>query len=373
MAPRDSLALSESPQFSTRNTFSKSSESVINASMSRLNMWNSWNFCLVVLFFLGVIIPKSTAEPSLRGAPNNELKFFEAPKGGQLLIPDNVENISHVYCFLEEQDSSFESKRKAIEDAAERMRDKPVAFFFVPSYHSNFFGFFLLKSAHLPMLAAVSWPHGVVHHPYDMFQMKLDDSVEMSADAVVQFATSFLAGELTPTRISEPILEESGKHDMRMGAMQIVGSQWQDLVISPDVDVVVAFLAPWCGFSKRAAPNFDKLAKHLRYVPTISMYKIDPERNDIHDKIMDQATGWPFFVLFPAGAKDKPQKLEWAKHFGAPTVVVNDEWLEARVAELRSLARHPIPDPVPTLANNSAVSSEEDSGLSQLDRDIEEI
>merc|ERR1712187_494961 len=94
--------------------------------------------------------------------------------------------------------------------------------------------------------------------------------------------------------------------------MEIVASQFQSLVIdgeAQDRDVFVMIFAPWCGFSKRLQPRIDELARDLRHVSSLDIFKIDGTENDLMHPILHELTGYPFVALFPAGRKDAAVKI----------------------------------------------------------------
>merc|ERR1712178_199478 len=97
--------------------------------------------------------------------------------------------------------------------------------------------------------------------------------------------------------------------------MEIVGSQFDSLVLSDrgqDKDVLVMIFAPWCGFSKRLQPRIDALARDLRHVTTLDIFKIDGTENDLMHPIVHQLSGYPFVALFPAGSKDSAVQIHVA-------------------------------------------------------------
>merc|ERR1712217_584893 len=92
----------------------------------------------------------------------------------------------------------------------------------------------------------------------------------------------------------EPSLEE--KRAEVVGVL--VGSTFADTTQDTSKDVLVDFYAPWCGHCRKFEPIYKELAKRLKHVKTLKIYKIDATRNEIEGM---QIAGFPTIMLFPAG------------------------------------------------------------------------
>merc|ERR1712008_8583 len=220
------------------------------------------------------------------------------------------------------------------------------------------------SSADLPVALIVDWTFGMGNKPYKKYSLTknaVPDAAALSNETHVEYLVrDFLAGTLQPWLRSEPVEQTLGDYNPSDGAMTIVGSQFEEVVVQGDFDVLVMFFAPWCGFSKRMQPLFDRLAKQLQHVKTLRIVKIDATMNDITHPIMQQMDGYPFLGFFPAADKDGAQE------FGVETGTDEaDEWPKAVTSRLKEVATHGILDGP---AQQSLPT--ESSGI---DRDVEEM
>jgi len=288
------------------------------------------------------------------------VKFFDFPDVG------SINEVPHLTYFVETDAPYYSEVRKTMQAAARQWSQKQLAFVEISSEHADVFKFFNFhaSSEALPVAVMVDWTFGMGNKPYKKYSLTKEgapDSAALSNGSRVEhFVRDFLAGTLTPWLRSEPVEQTLGDYDPSSGAMTIVGSQFEDIVLKGDFDVFVMFFAPWCGFSKRMQPLFDKLARQLQHVKTLRFVKIDATMNDITHALMQQMDGYPFLGFFPAADKDGAKEFE----VDAGTDEA-DEWSKAVTSKLKQVATHtivdaPVQETLPT----------EGSGI---DRDVEEM
>lgn len=294
------------------------------------------------------------------GAPLRGVKFYDFPDIG------SISEVPHLSYFVEIGAPYYSEVRKTMQAAARHWSQKRLAFVEISNQHSDVFKFFNFhsSSADLPVALLVDWTFGMGNKPYKKYSLTknaVPDAAALSNETHVEyFVRDFLAGTLQPWLRSEPVEQTLGDHNPSDGAMTIVGSQFEEVVVQGDFDVLVMFFAPWCGFSKRMQPLFDRLAKQLQHVKTLRIVKIDATMNDITHPIMQQMDGYPFLGFFPAADKDGAQE------FGVETGTDEaDEWPKAVTSRLKEVATHGILDGP---AQQSLPT--ESSGI---DRDVEEM
>lgn len=107
----------------------------------------------------------------------------------------------------------------------------------------------------------------------------------------------YYAGTLKPHLRSQP----KPKND-RGPVTTVVGSTFQDIVLSRDKHVLIEFYAPWCGHCKSLEPKYKKLAKKLQKRDDIIVAKFDATANDAMPGF--DFTGFPTLFFVSAGDND---------------------------------------------------------------------
>lgn len=100
----------------------------------------------------------------------------------------------------------------------------------------------------------------------------------------------FKSGKLSTFMKSEPIPM------MNNGTVKVVvGATYKDMVLNNDDDVFVDFYNPGCGFCKKLAPVFEKLANQFEDVPHLTFAKLDYTANDAEGAEVSEL---PTLILF---------------------------------------------------------------------------
>ncbi|CAJ1344177.1 unnamed protein product, partial [Effrenium voratum] len=221
---------------------------------------------------------------------------------------------------------------------ADDLASEKLAVVLLPADFQSALKFFKVKPGDLPMALVVKWLSGLGERPYQLFLHAQGDPKQLGLTELRSFAKRFLAGEIPPWLRSAPVVEEPEQHDPKTGALEIVGSQFQQLALDDSKDVLVMFFAPWCGFSKRMQPHVDELARRTRHLSTFTVLKIDETRNDVSHPVMARLKGYPFLAFFPAGKKDAAQQVRVdGKLLGDA-----EAWIEQAVQKLQPLSSQPI-------------------------------
>lgn len=137
---------------------------------------------------------------------------------------------------------------------------------------------------------------------------------ELTYEEIKDFAAGLYAGTLPVYYKSQPApIENDGLVKM------VVGKTLDKIVMDDTKDVFLFVHAPWCSSCEKVGRAFEKLAKHVREIPSLVMAKIDAQENE-HPLLVDVAD-YPSLLLYPAGRKSsKPIKVKsqtkWKKLLG---------------------------------------------------------
>jgi len=118
---------------------------------------------------------------------------------------------------------------------------------------------------------------------------------ELTADAMTQFFEDFQAGSLSQHVKSEPIPESQDS-----AVYQVVGLNWNDVVMDKNQDVLVKYYAPWCGHCKKMAPMYVELAEELAAANNLVIAEMDATANEVEGL---QIQGFPTIKFYPANNK----------------------------------------------------------------------
>jgi protein disulfide-isomerase-like protein len=83
----------------------------------------------------------------------------------------------------------------------------------------------------------------------------------------------------------------------------LVGSTFREEVMDSDKDVLVEFMADWCGHCKTLAPKYKRLAEKFKANPNVVIAIMDGTKNEVPNLTL---TGFPSIYLYAKGKKDKP-------------------------------------------------------------------
>ncbi|KAI9076154.1 hypothetical protein K1719_041852 [Acacia pycnantha] len=101
---------------------------------------------------------------------------------------------------------------------------------------------------------------------------------EVTVDKIKAFGDD-LEDKLKPFYKSDPV-PENNDGDVKT----VVGDNFDEIVLDESKDVLLEIYAPWCGHCQALEPTYNKLAKHLRDIESLT-------------------DGFPTILFFPAGNK----------------------------------------------------------------------
>lgn len=79
-----------------------------------------------------------------------------------------------------------------------------------------------------------------------------------------------------------------------------VGRNFEEIVLDEAKDTLVELYAPWCHHCQELEPTYNRLAKRLMGIPSLSIVKMNMEANE-HP--LAKVDGFPTILFFSAGNK----------------------------------------------------------------------
>lgn len=97
----------------------------------------------------------------------------------------------------------------------------------------------------------------------------------------------------------EPLLKKGNKKEELVELDQF---EFKKVVNQPDKDVLVKVYADWCVHCQNLKQTYENVAKFYKNVQDLTIAKIDGDSHKIPVKII----GYPTFLFYPKGHKNKP-------------------------------------------------------------------
>ena len=91
----------------------------------------------------------------------------------------------------------------------------------------------------------------------EMSKYKPTTDVLSDIAAMRTFVNDFLDGKLKQHLLSQDLPEDWDKNPVKV----LVASNFDEVALNKDKDVLVEFYAPWCGHCKQLAPIYDKVSR----------------------------------------------------------------------------------------------------------------
>jgi len=195
---------------------------------------------------------------------------------------------SHLLLFLSKEAGHIEKYVDPIKDIAKQFREQ-VLFVTINADeedHQRILEFFGMKKEEVPSLRLIRLEE-------DMAKYK-PTTTDLSVDSIKDFVQSYLDGKLKQHLLSQDLPEDWDKTPVKT----LVSSNFDEVVLDKEKDVLVEFYAPWCGHCKQLAPIYDQLGEKFAESPTVVVAKIDATANELeHTKI----TSFPTLKLYKRG------------------------------------------------------------------------
>lgn len=149
-------------------------------------------------------------------------------------------------------------------------------------------------------LQEAKWPAFVVQNLEKQLKFPLDQTKEVTPEAVDVWVSQYLDGKIEPTLKSQPIPATQDE-----AVYTLVGQSFDDIVFDDSKDVFVEFYASWCGHCKRLAPIWENVAeKYADQNDKLLIAKMEAQDNDLPASLPFRISGFPTLKFKPAGSRD---------------------------------------------------------------------
>ncbi|KAJ4458453.1 putative Protein disulfide-isomerase 1 [Paratrimastix pyriformis] len=132
-------------------------------------------------------------------------------------------------------------------------------------------------------------------------------------------------GARTAEAIQAFISEKTGEraHVPAKAYVELTDASFDQVVMNPEMNVLVAFYAPWCGHCQHMAPEYEKAAASFIPSDKVVMAKLDADHyKDLATKY--GVTGFPTIKFFAAGKKE-PEEYNGAREAQAFVDFLNEK------------------------------------------------
>ncbi|XP_046433890.1 protein disulfide-isomerase [Neodiprion fabricii] len=225
------------------------------------------------------------------------LKRFVASQSLPLIVEfnhDTAQKIfggdikSHLLLFLSKEGGDFDKYVEGIKESAKKFREQ-VLFVTINADeedHERILEFFGMKKQEVPAMRLIRLEE-------DMAKYK-PENPELTPENVLAFVTAFTEDKLKKHLLSQDLPEDWDKEPVKV----LVSTNFDEVVLDTEKDVLVEFYAPWCGHCKQLVPIYDALAEKFKDSKTVLIAKMDATANELeHTKI----TSFPTIKLYQKG------------------------------------------------------------------------
>ncbi|CAL8092414.1 unnamed protein product [Orchesella dallaii] len=196
---------------------------------------------------------------------------------------------SHVLLFLSKEAGHYDKYLENHRPVAKQYRNQLlyVSINTDDEDHGRILEFFGMKKEEIPAARLIKLAD-------EMAKYKPTGDVLENVDEMKAFIDDFVGGKLKQHLLSQDLPEDWDKTPVKT----LVASNFDDVALDKEKDVLVEFYAPWCGHCKQLAPIFDKLGEKFSDNPTIVIAKMDATVNELeHTKI----NSFPTLKLYKKG------------------------------------------------------------------------
>ena len=92
--------------------------------------------------------------------------------------------------------------------------------------------------------------------------------------------------------------------------IEVVGKNFNQVVMDDSKNVLIEFYAPWCGHCKSLIPVYNELGAFYKDNNDIVIAKLDATNNDIARPDLFEVAGFPTIYFKKAGASNEVMKYE---------------------------------------------------------------
>jgi len=144
------------------------------------------------------------------------------------------------------------------------------------------------------------WPSFVIQDLTQQLKFPFDQNIRLTPERIAEMLENFHTGKLEPELKSQPIPATQDE-----SVYNLVGKEFDKVVMDESKDVFVEFYASWCGHCKRLKPTWDSLGDHFQGVKDrVVIAKMEAQENDIPPSVPFRVSGFPTLKFKPAGSTE---------------------------------------------------------------------
>jgi len=196
---------------------------------------------------------------------------------------------NHVLLFLSKEAGHYEKYTEAQKANAKHFQGKLlfVTINIDEEDHGRILEFFGMKKEEAPAVRFIKLAE-------EMSKFKPQTDVLNDEAAMKTFINDVLDGKAKPHLLSQDLPEDWDKTPVKT----LVASNFDEVALDKEKNVLVEFYAPWCGHCKQLAPIYDELGTKFKEDSTVVVAKIDATVNELeHTKI----NSFPTIKLYKKG------------------------------------------------------------------------
>ena len=213
--------------------------------------------------------------------PENYMRYYESKMPLAFFFWSDKENHRNKYGPL-------------VEESLKRHRDKVNAVYIDANAYAS--------HAERLNLEGAKWPALAIHDTEKDLKYVFTGK-EFTQESVASFFDDFIKGSLKPKYKGQPVPEKN-----EGPVIEVVHDTFNKIVGDNKKDVFVEIYAPWCGFCKKIAPVYEKLAAAYAKAKggdKVVLAKFDGSKNDFPKEYSYKLEGFPTFVLYKANTAGK--------------------------------------------------------------------
>lgn len=206
------------------------------------------------------------------------------------IFNDNIKSY-YLLLLISKSAGHYDKYVDEIQEAAKQFREQ-IVFVTVnmdEADHERILEFFGLKKEHIPVMRILTLDK-------DSTKYK-PENPEITKENVLQFVNDFLEGKLKSYLFNQDLPEDWDKHPVKV----LVGSNFHEVALNKDKDVLVEFYAPWCNHCKQLEPIYEELGEKYKDSETVVIAKMDATANELEDV---KIRGFPTIILYKKGTNE---------------------------------------------------------------------
>ena len=179
---------------------------------------------------------------------------------------------SHLLVFLSKEAGHYDKYVEAIKEPAKKFRGD-VLFVTInadEADHERILEFFGMKKDDVPSMRLIKLEE-------DMAKYK-PENPELTSENVNDFVSAFMEGKLKRHLLTQEVPEDWDKTPVKV----LVGTNFADVALDKEKNVLVEFYAPWCGHCKQLVPIYDAVSLFLIFLSCTFVISINARISNLY-------------------------------------------------------------------------------------------